>query len=77
MMFRMTSEGRFRVAGLTAMIACALVLGSVTTTAAEEGVQIGDEVPEIALVTLDGEELSLSSRRGVGPTVLVFFRGVW
>lgn len=44
---------------------------------AAEPVRVGESVPDFTLPTLGGGSVTLSSRRDVGPTVLVFFRGVW
>ena len=40
-------------------------------------VRVGSEAPEIALDSVDGEALSLSSLRGDKNVILVFFRGTW
>lgn len=39
--------------------------------------EIGAPTPDFTLTSLDGESHALSERRGEGPVVLVFFRGVW
>ena len=39
--------------------------------------EVGASAPDFTLAALDGESHALSERRGEGPVVLVFFRGVW
>ncbi len=38
---------------------------------------VGDTLPDVALKTVDGEEVYLQSMAGEGPLVLIFYRGGW
>lgn len=64
----------------TSVVGLLLVLGTLTSTVASSAPEarppaIGDALPDLSLLTLNDAKRVLSDRDG--PTVLVFFRGVW
>jgi hypothetical protein len=60
---------------LVSVVALGLVWCSSAGSASAAPPEVGSTVPDIALKSLEGTMETLSQRDG--PTVLVFFRGVW
>lgn len=52
-----------------------VLLAVMANAAAARPPEVGAEVPDLTLTALAGSDQTLSDRDG--PTVLVFFRGVW
>ena len=65
-------KAEFRAA--RALPALAL-LALAATAALAAPPSVGERVPDLSLLALDDSQRTLSDR--TGPTVLVFFRGVW
>ncbi len=67
------------------LLSCLFFLGSFAVgknpiaTSAEEICPLlpGMEVPEVELVTTDGEPFALKSEIASQPTILIFYRGGW
>jgi len=56
------------------LIAIFLIAGMVSSSVADELIQVNQTAPDFSATTYDGQTISLSQMRAAGPVVLIFLR---